>query len=883
MGQRQSEFINQMKKHHPPILATRLLKWYAGKAEMEDLDGDLDELFQQDLIDYGRFKASLHYWSQILSLVFSYALKKRKRNSSYSNYYQTNSIAMLRNYFKIAVRNFSKHKLFTSLNIIGLALGMTICLLAIAISVAIFKSDSNQLNKERIYQLNTYISEDDEDRTLGSTFPAAGYYLEENYPFIEKVVKINSSFNPEVNHYGNLMNFHGYYADESFFQVFTFQLISGDPNSALSDPFNLVITKQVADRLYKNEDPIGKTLETADGTFTITGVMEDLKQTHFYFEMLSSYSTYKELNSGLNPKDDWSNLRNNYLYVLLKDEKDAKSLPGALAQVSEKANGFLDNATVTLESINLSQVVPRWNISNALGIAWDYPSIMFFFFIGSLILVPAIFNYTNLSIARALKRAKEIGIRKVVGAEKSQIKAQFFIETIILCVLALIISISLYTPMKNEFLELVYAAEVLDTSMGISQIVAFVSFAILIGLLAGAFPAKFFSKLNPLETMKGDIHQGKIGVSGFKKGLFIFQFFASLVFIIGVGTIARQYSYVLNTNHGFDSDNVLTVPFEGINKQLVMNELGNHPDVKSITSSSSLPGVLISNLIEITSNELDTIAVNQVFVGEGFQSQLDIALKWGNETDLDLSNQTEENVIVNAEFFKAIKVFNVQKDSMRFTLGDGTRCKVVGILDDMNFEPLTEDIDPLVLRTSLDNSNYALLTINTTDIKKTVTELEQVWENIDQNISFESRFLNDEIEDAYWMLLIQIQFFSYLSALSITISCLGLLGMVSYTTENRTKEVAVRKILGASTKSLYLLLTRDFVKLIMIASVLAIPFSYFFYDKLFLYFLIKYGLGLGPIEVITGIVFLFLVGFISIYFQTNKITRANPATKLRYE
>lgn len=867
----------------PPKLAHRLLKWYAGKADMEDMQGDLDEVFLLNVASEGKYKASRNYWIQTISLLFSYGLKKRKSKASYSSYYSINSFAMIRNYFKIALRNFSKHKLFTSLNIFGLALGMSICLLALSITVAIYRSDSYHEHKDRIYQLNTFIQEEDNSRTFGSTFQAVGDYMKDQYPFIEEVVKIQSGFNPEINHFGNLMNFRGYYAGDSFFDVFSFDMIEGNPSTALNKPFSIVLTESVAQTLFKDESPIGKNLETPQGVYTVTGVMKDLKQTHFFFEVLSSHNTLTKLNPEQNMATNWVQFKNNYVYLMLQEGTNKNLLAEALKQTSNQANEFHPDRKIELEYIDLDNVVPRWNISNSVGIGWDKPSILFFLFIGSLVLLPAVFNYTNLSIARSLKRAKEIGVRKVVGAEKAQIKAQFIIETVLLSFLALAGSIMIYLPMKNEFLSMVYAAKVLDTSMGFAQISVFIIFAIFIGFLAGIFPAKFFSKLNPIHTMKGDVSNGKINVSKFKKGLFVFQFFLSLVFIIGVATIARQYSYVLNTNHGFQSDNVITVPFNNIDKQIAINELSKHPDVKLVTTASHLPGIKVSSMVEATSNNVDTILVNEVYIGTDFIKNMDMKLWWGDAESITLSNQSEEMVLANRQFLSANAVFNVQNDSLTFALADGTKCRIVGILEDINFEPMTEDIDPLIFRFSLEKSHYALLTINSTNIKKTINELDDIWSDLDQNIRFESSFLDDEIEKAYSLLVAQIKFFTILSVLAITISCLGLLGMVSYTTENRTKEIAVRKIMGATNSSLYYLLTKDFIKLIMIAALIAIPFSYVFYDKVFLYFLIKYGLGLGIGEILLSILFLFLVGFVSIYWQTAKVAKSNPAGNLRYE
>ncbi len=875
--------MNSKQNHiHPPKWAQRLLKKFAGKADLEDIQGDLDEVYEWKYTQEGRVRADLMYWKQVFSLIFSYGLRKRKSKAAYSTFYHKNSIAMIKNYFKIAFRNFSKHKLFTSLNVFGLALGMSICLLALTLSVAIYRSDEFHQHKDRIHQVNTYIANESEDKTFGSTFHATGNYLKANYPFIEEVVNIRSGFRPKVDHHGNDLDFRGYFADKPFFDVFSFNLVSGDPYSALKEPFSVVLTQKTAKKLFRDENPVGKTIETDMGSFNVTGVMEDLNQTHFFFEMLASYETFRELES-TDLNNDWANYRNNYAYVLLQEGTKGNQLSKALEETSDRATLFHPNKTIELESIHLTGVVPRWNISNALGIGWDQPSLIFFLTIGFLVLLPAVFNYTNLSIARALKRAKEIGVRKVVGAEKVQIKAQFIVETVIMALLALGGSYFIMIPMKREFLSMVYMAQVLDTDINAYQITAFVVFTLLVGFFAGIFPAQYFSKLNPIQTLKGKVMNGKNSVSGLKKGLFVFQFFLSLVFIIGVAAIGKQYRYALNNNHGFESDNILALPFNDIDKQVAMNELGNHPHVKAITASSNLPGVFSPNSVQATSNNIDTIEVIQVYVANDFIQDMKMKLIWGESEEMDRSNRTEELVLVNEQFITSLKVFNTQKDTLRFTLSDGTNCRVVGILEDFNFEPLSELIRPLMIRFSLANSQYALLTVNSPNIKRTISELEDIWKGIDQTEGFQATFLDDEIKDAYFLMVAQIKFFSVLSVLAITISCLGLLGMVAYTTENRVKEIAVRKIMGATDRSLYYLLTKDFIRLIGISALIAIPFSYLFYDRVFLFLLIRYGTGLGVLEILISILFLFAVGAASIYWQTSKVTKSNPATKLRYE
>ncbi len=868
--------------NHPPKYAQQLLKWFSGRAEVEDIQGDLDELYFFHLESNGKRKADRFYWKHVLSLLFSYGLKKRKRAASYAPYYSQNSIAMISNYFKIALRNFSKHKLFTSLNIFGLSLGMCICLLALSIAVAIYRSDEFHAKKDRIYQINTYVATDTETKTYGSTFPATSNGLKNAYPFVEQAVDIHGDIRPTINHHGSEIGTIGYFTTPSFFQVFDFEMTIGNPKSALSDPYSIVLTKNLAEKLFKDFNPVGETLSTDYGDFTVTGVMENPKQTHLFYEALFSYSTYQLINDR-DLKNDWVNFRNNYTYVLLEEGTDKSKLNEALADLNEIVTAFHDNTEIELSAMHLTGVVPRWNISNAIGIGWDQPSIIFFLTIGFLVLLPAIFNYTNLSIARALQRAKEVGIRKTVGAEKNQIKSQFIVETILMTMIAMVLSLIIMNPLKVEFLGMVWAAQVLETDLNTYQVATFLVFTLFVGVLAGIFPAQYFSRLNPIQTLKGNLKNGKSSVSDFKKGLFVFQFFVSLVFIIGVVAIGRQYSYVLNHNQGFQTDNVISVPFKGLDKRIVLTEFNNHPDVRSITSTSTLPGLPIADVIEATSNDQDTITIRQVFIDDDFIAKTGMKLIWGESQDLSESNQTEELVLVNQAYLDAINVFNTQKDTLQLTLADGTNCRIVGVLADFNFEPLNELIKPMALRYSEEKTRYALLTINSDHIQRTIAELDEIWNSIDPNVTFESTFLEDDIEEAYYFLSVQIKFFSVLSALAITISCLGLLGMVVYNTENRTKEIAVRKIMGASESSLYYLLSKDFVKLIGIAAAIALPFSYFFYDKLFLHFLLRYGTGLGILEMIGSVLFLFLVGAISIFWQTSKVAKSNPANRLRYE
>ena len=869
--------------NHPPALAQRILKWYAGKADLEDIQGDLDEVYGLTLEQSGKLKADFKYWTQVLSLLFSYGLKKRKSKAAYSPFYYKNSIAMLKNYFKIAIRNFAKQKSFTIINMVGLALGMSVSLLALGIAVSTFRFDEFHEKKERTYQINTFIDDGYERWWYASTFNAMGDHLKESYPFIEEVVRVKKGFNPTIQHHGTSIAFDGYFADHNFFDVFTFEMVQGNPATALQEPNSIVLTERVAETIFREKNPLEQVVETQFGPLRVTGVVKEPKESHLAFKVLTSFETYELLNDAGKERLDWKNYRNNYVYTLLPESANKEQLENALAQCVTIADEFGKRTDLEFRATRVDDVVPQWLVFNNIGPEWDLPTLLGLLAIGMLILLPAVFNYTNLSIARALRRAKEIGVRKVVGADKRQIKVQFIVETVLLSLISLVGGLVIYKIITQEFLKMAIGSETLNIDITGQLILAFILFAVVVGIISGLFPALYFSKLSILNTLKGEVKNRSGSVSGVRKGLFVFQFLISMFFIIGVGAVAKQYTHVFNYNLGFQSENMLAVPFHGMDKQLAINELSNHPDVAEVTTTSILPGLSIPDLDIIIPNGKDTMLTQTVSVGDNFFQQMNIDLFWGETFEGARSTANEKSVIVNQRFMRDNRLFDQTEDSLRFTMADGTPCRIVGILKDFNFEPLSERIDPLLFIYSKENSNYALLKLRSDNIKTTIDELDEIWRGIDQDASFEARFLDQDIEEAYDFLVTQIKIFSFLSAMAITICSLGLLGMVAYTTENRTKEIAIRKIMGASNYSLYYTLTRDFIKLIAIASIIGIPLAYLFYDKFFLVVLMRYGKGLGALEVIIGVIFLFAIGFGSIFWQTGKIARANPATKLRYE
>ena len=873
------------QKTTSPLFVRKVFQWWSKKADTEDLLGDIDEYFQYNAANKGKLKAQFIYIKQVLSLSFSYALKKRKRSASFSNYYSKNSISMFKNYFKIALRNFAKQKLFTLINIGGLAMGMSVSLLILAVHTQVVQFDDFQENKDQIHRVVTKVRDQEENKTYATTSQSIYEAFGSDYPGIKNLARINYSFDPTILHQDNEIELSGIYTDPDYFNMFSFDLKSGDKNTALNEPNSIILSPKMAEKFFPDTNPIGLVLHTKQtGDFKITGILkEHPRQTHLKFDAIVSYSSLEE-RANTSVTDKWQVYWRDYIYLHFDEDKSQADFHSALSDLSAKANEFHDDRTITYDLQAFTKISPGRNLYND-NTPFDWLMTILLFFMGFLILIPACFNYTNLMIARALKRAKEIGIRKVVGSSRNQIAYQFIVEAVILTSIALLGTIFIFTLIRSEFLNMVIGSEMLDLTLTPSMVGWFIVFGLLTGVAAGVFPALYFSKIEPLHSLKSEVSSKSVSISTVRKSLMVVQFVISLVFIIGIGVIVKQHKDMLNYNLGFDKNNVLAVPLRGIDEQLIFNEFNSISGVNNVSLSSNMPGLevgLNSTTVKQVDNMEDSIGAYQIYIDENFIPSLNFKIKWG-ENLTKTNQQVNERFLVNEEFMRRNRIINPTGDSLSFEISGQQKGTIVGVVEDFNFMQLNMGIFPLILRYSTEEARYALLKVNGEDIIGTIDQLEKKWESIDQDLKFESYFLDHQIEESYEATMGILKVFGFLGALSITISCIGLLGMVVYFTENRVKEVAVRKIMGASLIDLYKVLGGSFLKLLVIATLIATPLAYFFYDKAFVNMINKYNVGVGWLEISISILLMFVLGGLPILWMVKKISNVNPANNLRME
>ncbi|WP_143785773.1 ABC transporter permease [Ohtaekwangia koreensis] len=871
----------------PPRLADRIFTWYCDTTSMEDLHGDLEELFNHDLEYMSVRRAKLKYWQRVASLLFSYAVKKRKQKAAHHHYAFTSfHPAMLKNYFLIGIRSLSKHRFFTIVNVLGLAVGMSISLLLIAFMSFLWRYDTFHVNKDRMYRVISVVTDKQRTDPLATAPVAVAQKLRDEYTGIDEVVRINSTLTAEASYKDKEIPLEGYYVDSNFLQVFTFPLLKGNIATVLSKPNSMIITEAAGVKMFNAEDPIGKVITMDEKDFEITGILKNVpKNSHMQFEVLASYQTLLQSSQANSTQstDSWVDFRKSYIYLLLPAHHNTEAIEAYLNKVSAPIYAKEKNLRATFELQALNDIAPGRDLRYSIGPAWDYASLSIFIFLTILILLPACFNYANISISRALKRMKEIGLRKVMGGQRDQIFLQFIMETVIIAMIALVFAYYIFTLVRSEFLSMLADRVGMDLSTDFYTIAYFILFALFVGLVAGIIPALYFARLTPIQALKTKpVSKGFSGIS-FRKVLIVSQFALSLGFIMGVVVVLNQYRHSLNHDFGFDQENILDVELQSANPQILRNEFAKLVSVQSISMSSHIAGTGASESIWLKDLHVtDSTEVYQMFVDERYISNLNLSLLAGNNFTEDIA-QNKKHAIVNEEFLKTFGIKDpAHAIGQSYVLPGGDEITVSGVVKNFHYMPLRYPIKSFFFRYDSSRFQYANIKMVTTDVFTSITEMESAWKMIAGEDKFTAQFFDDEIKATYAFYFVMVKMCGFLGLLAITISCLGLLGMVVFTVENRVKEVGIRKVMGASTTSIIVILSKDFMKLMSIAALIAIPLAYLFFDQVFVR-MQYYHVPVGILEIVISLSLMFLLGLATIFSQTIRAARANPVDTLKCE
>ena len=796
---------------------------------------------------------------------------------------------MIKNYLKIALRNLFKNKVYSIVNILGLVIGLTCSILIIIYVLYEFSYDRFHENAENIYCLGRETTTADRViREPLSSAPTASALIHD-YPEIANVARFRSSGRIVVRYRDKkFYEKHISYIDPSVFDIFTFPMISGDPKTALVKPYSVVITEETALKYFNTENPMGKILRfNNQHNYSVTGVMKNIpRNSHFEFDMLCSMETlYAQKYPNL---DNWLSFEY-FTYVLLKEKVDYKEFEKKFSSFIDKY--ISDDFKVQGKSIKffLHPLIKIQLYSHLEG----YPpgritQVYFFFVFAMCIILVACINFMNLSTARSSNRAKEVGIRKVVGANRSNLIYQFLGEALILSLISLFIAIFLVELILPAFSTLIRQKLDLSFTEKPWLILSFIGLAIFVGIVAGSYPAFYLSRFHPIHVLKGKLTIGFRKVR-LRSILVVFQFFISTIFIIQTFIFEIQIDNLRNTDIGFNKKHVAILPIvdEDI-KQSVKSfkkELQDYSGVVNVAATSTLPGWSIPRSLKIPQGytEEQMQLMDDINVDNDFISTLEIEMAAGRNFSEEFTTDQSDAIIINETAARKYGWDNPIGKKIKYSIGPdkfatGT---VYGVVKDFHLASLYRVIEPLFISNNPENLNYLLIRIQPENVQQSIDHIREKWNAQYPDHPFEYSFLEHSYDRYFQVVEKVLQAFYYFIFLTIFIACLGIFALATYNSEHRIKEIGIRKVLGASTVGIVLKLNKEIMILVIIAIILALAFVQipFLDPTMFL----AYFSGVKFTVYLKSALLVVLIALVTISYQSIKTTLANPIDSLRYE
>jgi putative ABC transport system permease protein len=884
------------RQHYtPPRLAQRLLLSFLRHDLAEEVTGDLDEKFYSMLEKTSVRKARLNYWFQVLQYVRPFAIRKKDSLPS-------NNIAMFRNYFKIAWRNMSRQKMYSSIKIGGFALGIAACFLIMLFIKDELSYDKHYPHADRIYRV---LKEYEEDGKVGKGAAMQAPYaktIKKEFPEIELAGRLmpyplfggagsNQIRRTDVNE--NTFEEGFTFADQEILDIFDMPMVYGDRSKALTEPYTMVISKRIADKYFPNENPVGKTMvlnNSKDRIYKIGGVMKTFPANmHIQYDFFLTL-TGVELWPG--EQNFWR--ANNYqVYVLLKPGADAQKLSDKLSIIDKKytipafvSAGIKEDLSLIERLKHHLQPVSDIHLhSQGVDDRLSHGDIRFVWLFGAVaifILLIACINFVNLSTARSANRAKEVGLRKVVGSLRSNLVRQFLVESTLISLLSFAIGILIAWLLLPWFNTL--SAKSLSfpwTAWWLAPVLA--GSAMVVGLLAGIYPAFYLSAFRPIQVLKGNISRGSKN-SFTRSALVVFQFATSIILIAGTFIIYRQMNYIMHTKIGFEKDQVLML--QGTNtlrEQLpaFKTELQKIPGIKYVTASDYLPIAgtkrnSMSFFLEGRVN-IDEPVYRQLWrVDEGYIKTLGMKMVAGR--DFDPKNTADSQaIIISQSVVKDLRLEN--PIGARITTGNVWT--VIGVVEDFHTESMKDKVQGICMAIGGGSPSIVSVKVGTSDMPGLIASVNKLWKRFSPDQTLRYTFLDERYARMYDDVQRAGRIFTSFAILAIVIACLGLFALSAYMVQQRNKEISIRLVLGASTKNIFRLLTQNFVVLVLIAFLIATPVAWYIMQKWLEDFVYRIAIG-WDIFLYTAGIALFIALF-TVGQQALRAAMTDPVKNLRSE
>ncbi len=872
-----------------PCLLIWLVERFCDEALVEEFCGDLAELHA--LRANAPF-AGLRIWFDGLSLLRVHFRRQRRPAPFFL------SPSMLRNYFLVAVRSLKRHAAFTSINVVGLSFSMAVALILMLFIRQSEHTDEFHEHSDRVVRVySDFKASFNRSNALYGTSPASlADLMESSIPGVEKVARLRDGFRGTLQVGDTGLPLNGLWADPGFFDLFSFALASGDPATALSEPGSIVLSPAEAKKFFGGADPLGQTMSVVgDREYTVTGVLE--RDDYPSIIPVTAIASYASLESDPDQAEMlslwYASIYRSYTFALLGEDTRIDDVQGAVRDFipvhfsSFENNQLHDLVVQPLEDISLGV-----QMGNELGANLPRGAAWFLVTLAMVILLTACFNYVGLTVSRSLKRSREVGVRKVFGAARSHISSQFLFETVVVSALSALFAIVLLqwlVPAFNSlsFVSMAGLSLTLDWAGDPGLYGFFALFTLSVAIIAGAYPALFLSRFRPAIAVKGLAAISGGNGSRLRKGLVVVQFAISLVFLIIAVTMVRQARYMQQSDYGFQEENVVNVRLFDVPFDRFQARVSQSANVESVSGMSIIPAMGSRSDVWVSvpgAADDDNVKGYQFSIDANLIDNLELTLLAGSNVPDTAPFSDSRSVVVNETLLSQLQLGSaVEAVGKTFIMGDSTRVQIAGVLKDFHADDLSNPMAPYIFLYDPGNLRWANVRLAPGRMEAGMQDIREAWTAMGHpravdmaqfEVQLKENFTNLMTRDMYRLI-------GFIALLAVIIACLGLLGIASYNVESRTREISIRKVLGADARTVVLLLSREFLILIGIATVLALPIGWFLANDWLQGF--AYRINPGPGTLGLGLGILLVIAAVSIGSQTLKAALSNPIEHLHAE
>ncbi len=891
--------MKSQQRHQPPGWATRFVRWYCKPGLVEDLLGDLNEYFERHVESLGPRRAKLIYIMDALKFFRAYTIRTPESLNLFINW------IMVGSYVKTSGRNLMRNRLFSCINIVGLAISMSVGLLLIAFLMDLHSYDQFHEKADRIYRItNVETIKGGQSDKYPTTSIRTARLLKENVAGIAEVTVLRDNFSGDALVGDKVLPIKGFWAEPSLFGIFSFPMLEGNPTTALKEPYSVVLTESAASKLFGDGSALGKAFQVDSLDYRVTGVVKDIPFfSHLSFEALVSFSTLEQKEYADPDLGKWTSMWSNFVYVLLPEGAGKTSIQSQLDALAMQENRLVDphgtlNREIQLEMLPLDEIVVGEDLSRSEGLHYQVPHISpavlwFLIALTLVVIISACFNYTNLSIARAMRRFKEIGLRKAIGANKSQVWLQFLTEAVMISLVALSLSLVLFLVLRPQLLSLAPdLGHLVKLELRPGTVLAFLCFSAFVGVMAGFMPAVFFAKVTAIDVLRNTSSVKVFNKVSLRRALVVVQYTFTLIFITTTAVGYVQYKNILAFDLGFSTENILNITMQGNNPEILLKELREIPEITDLSRSIIVTSVgnAWGGFMKYGDSQ-DSALVWSNHIDENYLKLHGYELiAGGNFKAHPTAPEAVREVVVNEE---VLRRFNIAGQDPQQAIGEevtfsnwnwqGKKMTIVGVIKDFHYGKVNHLIQPVAFMFwTPDNPATVNAKIKTDDVQATLAKIEKAWNRMDPVHHLEAKFYDQAIEEAYSEFSVMIRIIGFLSFLAVSIASMGLFGMVVFTTETRIKEISIRKVMGASSGNLVFLLSRDFLVLLSVSALIALPATYLFFER-FVLVNFPYHEPVRVFELSVGFLAVLMIAFMMVGSQTTKAARSNPAGVLKSE